>query len=94
VLIPVVDHGRDATVLLTKRAEKLRTTPASGFPGGTSMRPSNPGAAALRETFEEIGLGPDRIEIIGRSRLCRRQRLSHRPGAGDRATCFTLSSCR
>ncbi|ESX44060.1 CoA pyrophosphatase [Mesorhizobium sp. LSHC440A00] len=25
VLIPVVDHGRDATVLLTKRAEKLRS---------------------------------------------------------------------
>ncbi|TKD03345.1 MAG: CoA pyrophosphatase, partial [Mesorhizobium sp.] len=26
----------------------------------------SPEAAALRETFEEIGLGQDRIEIIGR----------------------------
>ncbi|TIO07001.1 CoA pyrophosphatase [Mesorhizobium sp.] len=68
VLIPVVDHGRDATVLLTKRAEKLRNHSGQvAFPGGT-IDPTDPSpeAAALRETFEEIGLGQDRIEIIGR----------------------------
>lgn len=68
VLIPVVDHGRDATVLLTKRAEKLRSHSGQvAFPGGT-IDPTDPTpeAAALRETFEEIGLGHDRIEIIGR----------------------------
>ncbi|CCV08848.1 NUDIX hydrolase [Mesorhizobium metallidurans STM 2683] len=68
VLIPVVDHGRDATVLLTKRAEKLRNHSGQvAFPGGT-IDPTDPSpeAAALRETFEEIGLGRDRIEIIGR----------------------------
>ncbi len=68
VLIPVVDHGRDATVLLTKRAEKLRNHSGQvAFPGGT-IDPTDPSpeAAALRETFEEIGLGQDRVEIIGR----------------------------
>jgi 8-oxo-dGTP pyrophosphatase MutT (NUDIX family) len=68
VLIPVVDHGRDATVLLTKRAEKLRNHSGQvAFPGGT-IDPTDPSpeAAALRETFEEIGLGRDRVEIIGR----------------------------
>jgi 8-oxo-dGTP pyrophosphatase MutT (NUDIX family) len=68
VLIPVVDHGRDATVLLTKRAEKLRSHSGQvAFPGGTiDPTDGSPEAAALRETFEEIGLGQDRIEIIGR----------------------------
>ncbi|MGX5839563.1 CoA pyrophosphatase [Mesorhizobium sp. ArgA1] len=68
VLIPVVDHGRDATVLLTKRAERLRSHSGQvAFPGGTiDATDPTPEAAALRETFEEIGLGQDRIEIIGR----------------------------
>ncbi|MGX5850138.1 CoA pyrophosphatase [Mesorhizobium sp. PL10] len=68
VLIPVVDHGREATVLLTKRAEKMRSHSGQvAFPGGTiDATDPTPEAAALRETFEEIGLGQDRIEIIGR----------------------------
>jgi 8-oxo-dGTP pyrophosphatase MutT (NUDIX family) len=68
VLIPVVDHEGDTTVLLTKRAEKLRSHSGQvAFPGGT-IDPTDPSpeAAALRETYEEIGLGQDRIEIIGR----------------------------
>jgi 8-oxo-dGTP pyrophosphatase MutT (NUDIX family) len=68
VLIPVVDHGAAATVLLTKRAEKLRSHSGQvAFPGGT-IDPTDPSpeAAALRETFEEIGLDRDHVEIIGR----------------------------
>ncbi|TIV09835.1 MAG: CoA pyrophosphatase, partial [Mesorhizobium sp.] len=55
-------------VLLTKRAEKLRSHSGQvAFPGGT-IDPTDPGpeATALRETFEEIGLDRDHIEIIGR----------------------------
>ena len=68
VLIPVVDHGPEASVILTKRAEKL--TSHSGqvaFPGGR-IDPTDvsPEAAALREAEEEIGLDPDHVEIIGR----------------------------
>ncbi|TGT39227.1 CoA pyrophosphatase, partial [Mesorhizobium sp. M8A.F.Ca.ET.167.01.1.1] len=68
VLIPVIDHADGATVLLTKRAEKLRSHSGQvAFPGGT-IDPTDPGseATALRETFEEIGLDRDHIEIIGR----------------------------
>ncbi len=68
VLIPVVDHGEDATVILTKRAERL--TNHSGqvaFPGGAiDPQDISPEAAALRETEEEIGLDRAHVEIIGR----------------------------
>jgi 8-oxo-dGTP pyrophosphatase MutT (NUDIX family) len=68
VLVPVVDRGAEATVLLTKRAETLRShTGQVAFPGGGIDRAdAGPQAAALRETFEEIGLGEDFIEVIGR----------------------------
>jgi 8-oxo-dGTP pyrophosphatase MutT (NUDIX family) len=68
VLIPVVDRDEGAMVLLTKRAEKLRNHSGQvAFPGGT-IDPTDPGpeATALRETFEEIGLDSDHIEVIGR----------------------------
>ncbi|WP_457151224.1 CoA pyrophosphatase [Mesorhizobium sp. P5_C1] len=68
VLIPVVDHEGEATVLLTKRAERLRNHSGQvAFPGGTiDATDASPEAAAVRETLEEIGLAQDRIEIIGR----------------------------
>ncbi|WP_404927988.1 CoA pyrophosphatase [Mesorhizobium sp. ORM16] len=68
VLIPIVDHQDDATVLLTKRAETLRNHSGQvAFPGGTvDPTDASPEAAALREASEEIGLGRDHIEVIGR----------------------------
>ena len=70
VLIPVVDHGDEATVILTKRAERLKSHSGQvAFPGGRiDPTDASPEAAALRETAEEIGLGEDHIEIIGRMR--------------------------
>ena len=68
VLIPVVDRGEEATVLLTQRAEKLRSHSGQvAFPGGR-VDPTDASAedAALRETFEEIGLPAHVIEVIGR----------------------------
>lgn len=68
VLIPVVDHGDEASVILTKRAEKLRSHSGQiAFPGGR-LDPTDPTPedAALRETEEEIGLTADYIEIVGR----------------------------
>lgn len=68
VLIPVVDHGAQASVLLTKRAEKLRNHSGQvAFPGGTiDATDPTPEFTALRETMEEIGLAENFIEVIGR----------------------------
>lgn len=68
VLIPVIDRGEEASVILTKRTEKLRSHSGQiAFPGGR-LDPGDPTPefAALRETEEEIGLSPDFIEIVGR----------------------------
>lgn len=68
VLIPVVDRGDEATVLLTKRAEALRSHSGQvAFPGGR-IDPVDPTPefAALREAKEEIGLGTPHVEIVGR----------------------------
>lgn len=68
VLIPVVDRDGEASVILTKRTEKLRSHSGQvAFPGGRiDDTDPTPEAAALRETEEEIGLGADFIEIVGR----------------------------
>jgi 8-oxo-dGTP pyrophosphatase MutT (NUDIX family) len=68
VLVPVVDRGEEASVILTKRAESL--TSHSGqvaFPGGRiDPTDASPEDAALREAMEEIGLDAGHIEIVGR----------------------------
>ncbi|MCO5146010.1 MAG: CoA pyrophosphatase [Aquamicrobium sp.] len=68
VLIPVVDRREGASVILTKRTEKLRSHSGQvAFPGGR-IDPTDPTPeyAALRETEEEIGLAPSYIEVVGR----------------------------
>jgi 8-oxo-dGTP pyrophosphatase MutT (NUDIX family) len=68
VLIPVVDRQDGATVILTKRNEKLRSHSGQvAFPGGR-IDPSDasPEDAALRETEEEIGLDRSFVEVVGR----------------------------
>ncbi len=68
VLVPVIDRGDEATVLLTKRTENLRNHSGQiAFPGGR-VDPTDRSAehAALRETEEEIGLGSEFIDIVGR----------------------------
>jgi len=68
VLIPVIDHPGEATVLLTKRTEKLRRHSGQvAFPGGRiDPEDVSPEAAALREADEEVGLKATDVEIIGR----------------------------
>lgn len=68
VLIPVVDHGDMATMLLTKRAETLRNhTGQVAFPGGRiDPDDGTPEHAALREAWEEIGLDAGHVDVLGR----------------------------
>ncbi len=67
VLAPLIDRGGEMSVLLTRRADGLRSHPGQiGFPGGR-VEPGDRGPidAALRETEEEIGLPRARVEVVG-----------------------------
>lgn len=68
VLVPIIDRPDGLTVLLTQRHERLSAHAGQiSLPGGR-IEPvdADPVAAALRETREEIGLTPDRVDVIGR----------------------------
>lgn len=66
VLIPLVMHDRP-TLLLTRRTAHLSTHSGQiALPGGKQDdSDADAIAAALRETHEEIGLPPERIEVLG-----------------------------
>lgn len=68
VLIPVVDHGPEATVILTQRSAALRRHSGQvAFPGGRiDPTDTSPEFAALREAQEEIGLDPAQVDLVGR----------------------------
>lgn len=67
VLVPIVLHPAP-TILLTVRTETLSSHAGQvSFPGGRiEASDADPTAAALRETFEEIGLPAIEVEVIGR----------------------------
>lgn len=67
VLVPVIDHPQGLTVLLTQRSTELPDHPGQiSFPGGRlEAEDRDATAAALREAAEEIGLPPDRVEVLG-----------------------------
>ena len=67
VLIPMVGHEEGFSVLLTQRTSHLRHHPGQiSFPGGgVEAGDRSPMHTALRETREEIGLAPERVEVIG-----------------------------
>ncbi len=67
VLVPVIAR-LEPTVLFTVRASHLRRGSGQiSFPGGVAERADpTPEHTALRETFEEIGLPAECVEIIGR----------------------------
>jgi 8-oxo-dGTP pyrophosphatase MutT (NUDIX family) len=68
VLVPIVAHPDGLTVLFTKRTMHLKAHSGQvSFPGGRA-EPSDPTPefTALRESQEEIGLRPEKIEILAR----------------------------
>ncbi len=67
VMILIMNKGNEAHVFLTKRTDSVATHKGDvSFPGGSiDEGDSDAKAAALRETYEEAGISPDRIEIIG-----------------------------
>lgn len=67
VLVPVMQHADGHTVLLTRRADHLRSHKGQiSFPGGRRDEEDTSAAAnALREAFEEVALPPANVEVIG-----------------------------
>jgi 8-oxo-dGTP pyrophosphatase MutT (NUDIX family) len=68
VLVPIIAHPGGLTVLFTRRTAHLRRHSGQvSFPGGRAEpQDASPEFTALRETHEEIGLPPERVEVLGR----------------------------
>ena len=68
VLVGLVEREQGLSVLLTRRADTLRShTGQVAFPGGRSDPGETPWQTALREAEEEIGLDPSLVELAGLS---------------------------
>ncbi|MGE5224280.1 MAG: NUDIX hydrolase [Omnitrophica WOR_2 bacterium] len=68
VLIPFLQQDGIWQILFTRRTDKLPEHSGQvAFPGGRSdPRDASPEATALREAYEEIGLLPDSVRLLGR----------------------------
>ena len=68
VLVAVIEHLGEPSVLFTRRTAQLKKHSGQiSFPGGRT-EPGDPSVefTALRETHEEIGLPPEKVEVIAR----------------------------
>jgi 8-oxo-dGTP pyrophosphatase MutT (NUDIX family) len=67
VLVPIMERAEGLSVLLTQRAPDLKHHAGqASFPGGRmEQHDSDVVATALRETHEEVGIEPDRVDVIG-----------------------------
>ncbi len=72
VLVPVVARGEELSVLFTLRRRELSAHAGQiSFPGGRMEEKETPLSAALRETQEETGVPPERVEPLGFLDACR-----------------------
>lgn len=66
VLIPFVERDGELCLLFETRAKTMESQPGEVcFPGGCVEPGEDPKDAALRETFEEIGIEPEKVKLIG-----------------------------
>ena len=66
VLILLMEHEEELSIVFEVRAHKLRSQPGDVcLPGGKIEPDENPREASIRETMEELNLERDQIEIIG-----------------------------
>ena len=67
VLMALFERGGEPHLLLTRRTDEVRTHKGQiSFPGGMRLETESLEAAALRETFEEIGIPEGRVDLLGR----------------------------
>jgi 8-oxo-dGTP pyrophosphatase MutT (NUDIX family) len=66
VLVPLYfEDGALVAVLTERRADLRRHAGEISFPGGTQDEGEDLRQTALREAWEEIGLPPDDVELVG-----------------------------
>jgi 8-oxo-dGTP pyrophosphatase MutT (NUDIX family) len=67
VMVPLVERPEGLTVLLTQRASHLKNHPGQiSFPGGRmEAGDAGPWEAAVRETWEEVGLAAEFVSLAG-----------------------------
>lgn len=67
VLIPLYQDGREWFILLTLRTDRVENHKGQvSFPGGAADKTDKtPVDTALRETFEETGIPPQKVKILG-----------------------------
>ena len=67
VLVPLVERDGELSVLYEVRARTLRRQPGEVcFPGGRMEGEETPEDCALRETWEELSIPPERVRLLGR----------------------------
>lgn len=66
VLVPLYEADGEVMVLLTRRTDTVEHHKGQiSFPGGAADAGEDLRQTALRETFEEVGIPPDTVEILG-----------------------------
>ncbi len=66
VLVPAVEKDGQLHLLFEVRARTMESQPGEiCFPGGHVEPGEDPADTALRETMEEIGIPPEKVELIG-----------------------------
>lgn len=67
VLVPLVERAGELCLLYEVRAASLRRQPGEVcFPGGRMEPSETPEECALRESWEELGIRPSAVQILGR----------------------------
>lgn len=66
VLVVLREQQGELQLLLTKRSSELRHHPGQiSFPGGKIEADEQSQQAALRETYEETGIAPELLQLVG-----------------------------